>query len=87
VKDAVILGAIDTDMSRGFDIPKVWIESAAVGIFDDRKKGEEVRMETETTQIDNILREEADRRQIIGPMRCKPGQLDALHPGGQSAGY
>jgi hypothetical protein len=38
VKDAVILGAIDTDMSRGFDIPKVWIESAAVGIFDDREK-------------------------------------------------
>ena len=51
------------------------------------RKGEEVRMETETTQIDNILREEADGRQIIGPMRCKPGQLDALHPGGQSAGY
>ena len=35
---AVILGSVDTDMSRGFDIPKVWIESAAVGIFDDREK-------------------------------------------------
>jgi hypothetical protein len=33
VKDAVILRAIDTDMSRGFDIPRAWIESTAVGIF------------------------------------------------------
>ena len=37
----VILGAIDTDMSRDFDVPKVSPESAAAGIFDGLKKGEE----------------------------------------------
>lgn len=38
---AVILGAIDTDMSRGFDVPKVSPEAAAVGIFDGVEKDEE----------------------------------------------
>jgi len=38
---AVVLGPIDTDMNRGFDIPKVSPESAAVGIFDGLEKGEE----------------------------------------------
>jgi NAD(P)-dependent dehydrogenase (short-subunit alcohol dehydrogenase family) len=38
---AVITGSIDTDMSRGFDVPKVSPESAAVGIFDDLEKEEE----------------------------------------------
>ena len=37
----VILGAIDTDMSRDFDLPKVSPESAAVGIFDGLENGEE----------------------------------------------
>jgi NAD(P)-dependent dehydrogenase (short-subunit alcohol dehydrogenase family) len=37
----VILGAIDTDMSRDFDVPKVPPESAAVGIFDGLENGEE----------------------------------------------
>jgi NAD(P)-dependent dehydrogenase (short-subunit alcohol dehydrogenase family) len=37
----VILGAIDTDMSRDFDVPKVSPESAAVGIFDGVENGEE----------------------------------------------
>ena len=37
----VILGAIDTDMSRDFDVPKVSPESAAVGIFDGLENGEE----------------------------------------------
>ena len=37
----VILGAIDTDMSRDFDVPKVSPESAAAGIFDGLEKGEE----------------------------------------------
>jgi NAD(P)-dependent dehydrogenase (short-subunit alcohol dehydrogenase family) len=38
---AVILGPIDTDMNRGFEIPKASPESAAVGIFDGLEKGEE----------------------------------------------
>jgi NAD(P)-dependent dehydrogenase (short-subunit alcohol dehydrogenase family) len=38
---AVALGPIDTDMNRGFDIPKASTESAAVGIFDGLEKGEE----------------------------------------------
>jgi NAD(P)-dependent dehydrogenase (short-subunit alcohol dehydrogenase family) len=38
---AVILGPIDTDMNRGFNIPKASTESAAVGIFDGLEKGEE----------------------------------------------
>jgi NAD(P)-dependent dehydrogenase (short-subunit alcohol dehydrogenase family) len=37
----VILGSIDTDMSRDFDIPKVSPESAAAGIFDGLENGEE----------------------------------------------
>jgi NAD(P)-dependent dehydrogenase (short-subunit alcohol dehydrogenase family) len=38
---AVVLGPIDTDMNRGFDIPKASTESAAAGIFDGLEKGEE----------------------------------------------
>ncbi len=37
----VILGPVDTDMNRGFDIPKVTTESAARGIFDGLQRGEE----------------------------------------------
>jgi NAD(P)-dependent dehydrogenase (short-subunit alcohol dehydrogenase family) len=38
---AVFLGPIDTDMNRGFDIPKASTQSAARGIFDGLKKGDE----------------------------------------------
>src|SRR6266436_5431987 len=38
---AVVLGPVDTDMNRGFNVPKVSTESAAVGIFDGLEKGEE----------------------------------------------
>ncbi len=38
---AVILGPVDTDMNRGFDIPKASTEVAAQGIFDGLEKGEE----------------------------------------------
>jgi NAD(P)-dependent dehydrogenase (short-subunit alcohol dehydrogenase family) len=38
---AVVLGPIDTDMNRGFEIPKASPESAAQGIFDGLEKGEE----------------------------------------------
>jgi NAD(P)-dependent dehydrogenase (short-subunit alcohol dehydrogenase family) len=38
---AVVIGPVDTDMNRGFDIPKVSTESAAAGIFDGLEKGEE----------------------------------------------
>ena len=38
---AVMLGPIDTDMNRGFDIPKAPPESAAAGIFDGLERGEE----------------------------------------------
>lgn len=38
---AVVLGPIDTDMNRGFDIPKASTESAAQGIFDGLAKGED----------------------------------------------
>jgi NAD(P)-dependent dehydrogenase (short-subunit alcohol dehydrogenase family) len=38
---AVVLGPIDTDMNRGFDIPKASPEFAARGIFDGLEKGEE----------------------------------------------
>src|SRR6266700_3348690 len=37
---AVVLGPVDTDMNRGFEIPKVSTESAAMGIFDGLEKGE-----------------------------------------------
>src|SRR5438552_15927305 len=37
----VFLGPIDTDMNRGFDIPKASTESAAQGIFDGLEKGDE----------------------------------------------
>ena len=38
---AVVLGPIDTDMNRGFNVPKASTESAAMGIFDGLEKGEE----------------------------------------------
>ncbi len=38
---AVVLGPVDTDMNRGFDIPKASPESAARNIFDGLDKGEE----------------------------------------------
>jgi NAD(P)-dependent dehydrogenase (short-subunit alcohol dehydrogenase family) len=38
---AVILGPIDTEMSRGLEIPKASPESAAAGIFDGLEKGED----------------------------------------------
>jgi NAD(P)-dependent dehydrogenase (short-subunit alcohol dehydrogenase family) len=38
---AVFLGPIDTDMTRGFEIPKASAETAAQGIFDGLEKGEE----------------------------------------------
>jgi NAD(P)-dependent dehydrogenase (short-subunit alcohol dehydrogenase family) len=38
---AVILGGVDTDMSRRYDGPKMSPESAAAGIFDGVEKGEE----------------------------------------------
>lgn len=38
---AVILGPVDTDMNRGFNIPKVSTESAAKGIFDGLENGDE----------------------------------------------
>jgi NAD(P)-dependent dehydrogenase (short-subunit alcohol dehydrogenase family) len=37
----VVLGPIDTDMNRGFEIPKASPESAAAGIFDGLERGEE----------------------------------------------
>ena len=37
----VLLGPIDTNMNRGFDIPKASPESAAQGIFDGLDRGEE----------------------------------------------
>jgi NAD(P)-dependent dehydrogenase (short-subunit alcohol dehydrogenase family) len=37
----VFLGPVDTDMTRGFEIPKASPESVAVGIFDGLEKGEE----------------------------------------------
>jgi NAD(P)-dependent dehydrogenase (short-subunit alcohol dehydrogenase family) len=38
---AVVLGPIDTDMNRGFNIPKASPESAARGIFEGLERGEE----------------------------------------------
>jgi NAD(P)-dependent dehydrogenase (short-subunit alcohol dehydrogenase family) len=38
---AVFLGPVDTDMNRGFDIPKATPASAAAGILDGLERGEE----------------------------------------------
>jgi NAD(P)-dependent dehydrogenase (short-subunit alcohol dehydrogenase family) len=38
---AVVLGPVDTDMNRGFEIPKASPESAARGIFNGLENGEE----------------------------------------------
>lgn len=38
---AVVLGPVDTDMNRGFEIPKASRESAAAGIFDGLEKGDD----------------------------------------------
>jgi NAD(P)-dependent dehydrogenase (short-subunit alcohol dehydrogenase family) len=38
---AVVLGPVDTDMNRGFEIPKASRESVAVGIFDGLEKDQD----------------------------------------------
>jgi len=38
---AVVLGPVDTDMNRGFEIPKAAPKTAAAGIFDGLEKDEE----------------------------------------------
>jgi NAD(P)-dependent dehydrogenase (short-subunit alcohol dehydrogenase family) len=38
---SVVLGPVDTDMNRGFEIPKASTETAARGIFDGLQKGEQ----------------------------------------------
>jgi NAD(P)-dependent dehydrogenase (short-subunit alcohol dehydrogenase family) len=38
---AVVLGPVDTDMNRGFDIPKASPKAAAEGIFEGLERGEE----------------------------------------------
>jgi NAD(P)-dependent dehydrogenase (short-subunit alcohol dehydrogenase family) len=38
---AILTGPVDTDMNRGFDIPKASPESAAAAIFDGLEKGDE----------------------------------------------
>ena len=38
---AVFLGPVDTDMNRGYEIPKVSPEAAAIGILDGLERGEE----------------------------------------------
>jgi NAD(P)-dependent dehydrogenase (short-subunit alcohol dehydrogenase family) len=38
---AVVIGPTDTDMNRGFDIPKASMQTTALGIFDGLEKGEE----------------------------------------------
>ncbi len=38
---AILTGPVDTDMNRGFDIPKASPESAAAAVFDGLEKGEE----------------------------------------------
>jgi NAD(P)-dependent dehydrogenase (short-subunit alcohol dehydrogenase family) len=47
---AVVLGPIDTDMNRGFEIPKASTESAAIGIFDGLANGEEDIFPDSTSQ-------------------------------------
>ena len=46
----VVLGPVDTEMNRGFNIPKVSTESAAVGIFDGLENGEEEIFPDPTSQ-------------------------------------
>ena len=48
---AVIPGTVDTDMSRGYDFPKVSPEFAAAGIFDGVEKGEEDIFPDPTSQM------------------------------------
>lgn len=38
---AILTGPVDTDMNRGFDIPKASPESAAAAVFDGLERGEE----------------------------------------------
>jgi NAD(P)-dependent dehydrogenase (short-subunit alcohol dehydrogenase family) len=38
---AAVIGPVDTDINRGFDIPKASPESAAIGIFDGLEKGDD----------------------------------------------
>jgi NAD(P)-dependent dehydrogenase (short-subunit alcohol dehydrogenase family) len=57
---AVVLGPVDTDMNRGFNIPKVPPESAARNIFDGLEKGEERYLSR--SRLSDHLRRLAHRR-------------------------
>ncbi|HEY3620689.1 MAG TPA: hypothetical protein VGK96_28125, partial [Candidatus Sulfotelmatobacter sp.] len=48
---AVILGGVDTDMSRDYDGPEVSPESAAAGMFDGLEKGEGEIFPDPTSQL------------------------------------
>ena len=47
----VILGGVDTDMSRDYDGPKVSPASAAIRMFDGLEKGEEEIFPDPTSQL------------------------------------
>jgi len=47
---AVLPGTVDTDMTRGYDFPKVSPESVAAGIFDGVERGEEEIFPDPTSQ-------------------------------------
>ena len=46
----VLLGPIDTDMNRGFNVPKASTQSAAQGIFDGLERGDEEIFPDSTSQ-------------------------------------
>lgn len=48
---AVLLGPTDTDMTKGFDVPKTSPEAAARGIFDGLERGDEEIFPDPTSQM------------------------------------
>lgn len=75
---AVVLGPIDTDMNRGFEIPKASPELAARGIFDGLKSGEEEIFPDPASQS-------IARGWRTGALKALEGQFAALPPLGKVA--
>ena len=71
---AAILGPVDTDMNRGFEIPKASPETAAAGIFDGLEKGEdEIFPDPASASIAEAWR--------AGALKALEGQFSAFVPG------
>jgi NAD(P)-dependent dehydrogenase (short-subunit alcohol dehydrogenase family) len=72
---AVVMGPVDTDMNRGFDIPKASPESAARGIFDAKRTSSPIPRPSRSRRVGAAAQ---PRRSSASSQRsCRRGRPDA----------